>query len=705
MTTPRRERLLQRFDATRPKVLSLDVFDTLLWRPFERPTDVFVEVHKVLGRIADCPLPESPRIFAAMRVAAEQAARRAHPTSEITIDEIARELSRVLGGRPRPELLVDAEVEAERAFIRLDPDVAALIRHASSAGVPYVLVSDMYLRAEHILELLRDAIARSSDPSHLELPMPERVYVSGERRANKGGRMFDIVLDELGRRPSEVLHVGDNERSDVEAPASKGLPSLHFRRETSLASRILDAEERYVEPSHLRGHYDCGLRTLRAKALASAQAGQVERFDTFDYGAFVLGPILTLFAEWVVEDCVRNGQRSVFCLMREGHLLAPLVQQAARARGVELEAKPLWVSRYAIRAASYRHANEAELRGYFVKRRSVPLDAVARDLGLDVAALRAAAGIHHGRALAEGERDRVIEAIVSSRALRDRVLETSAENRRRLFEYFERSGVFEHERLSIVDLGWGGTIQRVLAEVFRERARPREVRGLYLSTHEKILELPLESCTAASFLFHLGQPSWTCGFLRRTPEILEQACMPLEGSFRGVGEQGEILTFPQAIPEAQLRDVAEIQRGVFHFADLWLPGSAERRRSLSHADWEGVVARLRAIVARSLQEPTLEEARLFEDWVHDDNDGSARSDHLLGSPALRERARFMTYAQIYELTWLDCYWPQGLARLVGKEPGRRPAGRVMRTALGNDAVRAAISLYARSAVAVSRILR
>ncbi len=698
--TPRRERLLQRFDAARPKWLSLDVFDTLLWRPFERPTDVFVEVHRTLGEIADCPLPESPRIFAAMRVAAEQAARRTHPTSEITIDEIARELSRALGGRPRPESLVEAEVATERAFIRLDPDVAALIRHAANAGVPYVLVSDMYLRSEHILEMLRAAVAAAG----AELPSPERVYVSGERRANKGGRMFDLVLRELACAPSEVLHVGDNERSDVEAPASKGLSSLHFRRETSIASRILDAEERYCEPAHLRGHYDLGLRTLRAKAISSAQPAHGERFDCFDYGALVLGPVLTLFAEWVVEDCVHNGQRSVFCLMREGHLLAPLVAQAARARGVELDAKPLWVSRYAIRAASYRHANEAELRGYFVKRRSVPLDVVARDLGLDLATLRAASGVEHARPLGDGERDRVVEAIVSRRALRDRVLEASAENRRRLFDYFEANGVFERDVLTIVDLGWGGTIQRVLAQVFHHRARPKQVRGLYLSTHEKLLDLPLESCTAASFLFHLGLPAWTCGFLRRTPEILEQACMPPDGSFRGIGDDGEILTFPQTLPASQLRDVAEIQRGVFHFADLWLPGSAERRRALTHADWEGVLGRLRAIVARSLQEPTLEEARIFEDWVHDDNDGSSRSDHLLGDPALRERARFMTYAQIYGLSWLDCYWPQGLARLLGKEPGKQP-GRVMRSALGNDAVRAAISLYARSAVAVSRILR
>ena len=116
--TPRRERLLQRFDAARPKWLSLDVFDTLLWRPFERPTDVFVEVHRTLGEIADAPLPESARVFAAMRVAAEQAARRTHPTSEITIDEIARELSRALGGRPRPESLGEAEVATEPAFIR-----------------------------------------------------------------------------------------------------------------------------------------------------------------------------------------------------------------------------------------------------------------------------------------------------------------------------------------------------------------------------------------------------------------------------------------------------------------------------------------------------------------------------------------------------------------------------------------------------------
>lgn len=699
--SPRRQRLLERFDAADPKFLSLDVFDTLLCRPFERPTDVFIEIHRVLTETSDCALSCNAHHFAYLRIEAEIAARKTQPSSEVTLDEIARELSKMLGGKPSPQVLAQAELVTERTFIQLDHDVAALIRHAHARGVPYVLVSDMYMSSEQLLELLGAAV----DKAGTDLPLPSKVFVSGERRTNKSTRMFDEITRQLGCASSEIFHVGDNERSDVEVPARKGVRTLHYFRETPYVSRVLDLETRHLSQT-AQTHYDLGLRTLRSKALTSAMATAGDELRHFHYGAFVLGPLLTLFAEWVVRDCVNNGQDLVFCLMREGHLLAPLVEKAARAVDANLTVRPLWVSRYAVRAASYQFANEPELRAYFTKRHGVPMATIGRDLGLDVPLVRQLTKIRHDGPLSETEVDAVVQAVVGNRALRDQMLETSAEKRRRLFGYFEGMGVFSRDRLALVDLGWGGTIQRTMAQVFAARSHedapsPRHIRGLYLATHEKLLDLPHDSCSADSFLFHLAQPA-DSALLRRTPEILESACMAPQGSFMGIEEDGSIATFPNSINPTQLRHIAEIQRGIHHFADLWLPQSAARQKHISQSDYQAVLGRLRAILARSLQDPMAEEVALFADWEHDNNDGSAQCEKLLGDDELRRRAKYMSYHQILELTWLDCFWPQGLARLAGKTNDE--SSRLWRSALRYDAVRTGAGFFARSAVALSKLV-
>ena len=62
------------------------------------------------------------------------------------------------------------------------------------------------------------------------------------------------------------------------------------------------------------------------------------------YGAAVVGPVLTGFAEWVVDNAEQNGTDVVWCPMREGELLSALINNAARARGRKVEARPLWLA-------------------------------------------------------------------------------------------------------------------------------------------------------------------------------------------------------------------------------------------------------------------------------------------------------------------------------------------------------------------------
>ncbi|MEZ0244051.1 MAG: hydrolase, partial [Sphingomonas sp.] len=117
------------------EVLSLDCFDTLIWRNTHAPTDVFADLAVSGGGI-------EPRTWAESQ--ARKSAWTKTGAKEIGLEQVYRRML------PNPtEAEVDAAVarelaiEAKHAFA-FKPTVA-LIHEAKRRGLKVVIVSDMYL--------------------------------------------------------------------------------------------------------------------------------------------------------------------------------------------------------------------------------------------------------------------------------------------------------------------------------------------------------------------------------------------------------------------------------------------------------------------------------------------------------------------------------------------------------------------------------
>lgn len=197
-------------------VISFDVFDTLILRPFFQPTDVF----KFLGRIYGEPK------FAEMRKEAEAAARRARVLrrhaakalgrdmgEEVSLPEIYRQLP------PQMLAFMERELEFEKRIAAANAEMAAILAHARKLGKKIVITSDMYLSGKDMRELLAGAGITDYDA----------LFVSSETGKSKhSGAMWEHVLKALGVAPERLLHVGDNMRADVESPAKFGIESFYY---------------------------------------------------------------------------------------------------------------------------------------------------------------------------------------------------------------------------------------------------------------------------------------------------------------------------------------------------------------------------------------------------------------------------------------------------------------------------------------------
>jgi hypothetical protein len=150
----------------------------------------------------------------------------------------------------------------------------------------------------------------------------------------------------------------------------------------------------------------------------------------------------------------------------------------------------------------------------------------------------------------------------------------------------------------------------------------------------------------------------------RSPEILEQVCMPDVGSQVDLTADLEPVlgeSVDERIPQAAHR--AAVQAGIRAFQREWARYAVlmpDRRPSLTSPELR---EQLLAQVTRALVSPTEQEATVFGAWIHDENFGSRGSDLLVGGPETARAFRHMEPRDIVATPMAELYWPFGLAAL------------------------------------------
>lgn len=665
-------------------VLSLDVFDTLLWRRVPRPTDAFVLLASDLRESGDLPEWITAAAFRRMRIGAEERARNRRESADPPVDRPAREVSLVdiwsempVAVFPEAERMrmVAAEVALERRVTVVDRDVARLAALARERGIGLCLVSDTYLAGEHLEFLLdRPELAALGDA---------RTFRSVQYGAAKGGGLWDVVLRALGLPAGQVLHLGDDVEADVRAPSARGVRTVHLPRVDHGYREILDRERESLDSFGRYGplldpeHGDHGLTTLRAKVLAGCPE-QGARATAWRYGAGVLGPVLTGFAEWAVRRAAESGAAVVWCPMREGEQLAAMLSAAAAAHGTDVEARPVWLSRQSTSLASLDPADPDALREFLHRGYDVRVRDVLAVLGLRPGEVP---GLAEHLDLALGCDDAVgavADELTGTPHLRRRLVEAAAGARSRLVASLRRSGALAGGPLVLADLGWGGTIQLQLARALEIHGIPVRPVGLYLATDERSVRLASHGLRAEGFLGQAGHPRELVDLLSRSPEVLEQCVSITCGSLLDYTAAGDPVLGDPAGEPAQHAEREAARRGTSAFQQRW-----NEEVAAAGGAWGDLACtartRLATIVGSALAAPTPDEAAVFGRWRHEDNLGSRLVTSVLPAD-LVPAVPYLSPNDLADLHMRDAFWP---ALLGASDPSLAAAVR----ALGQGGIR------------------
>jgi predicted HAD superfamily hydrolase len=642
-------------------VLSLDIFDTVLWRRVPRATDVFGLLGAKLREAGVAPQWLTDASFRQMRIAAERTARAEHGSlgNEVSLFDIWQAMPLEMFEGAGLEGLVAAEVEVERAVNVVDLDVATVLRTALKYEVPVILVSDTYFTEDQLRHLL--------DRPELGSLADVRIFRSGQHGVDKANGLWEVVLRETGRSPQQIVHIGDNPVADSEVPAALGIRTVWYRRIDEGLTELLDREHEAMEyfgplgPLFDPQEGDFGLTSLRAKTVNAGTADGRSSLDTaWRFGAAVLGPVLTGFAEWVARRAHESGITTLWCPMREGELLSAMVNTAAAARGWEVRARPIWLSRQATSLGTLDSLDPASVQEFIRRRYHMTVRQLLDMLRLHAGDVPSLA--EHVDTLLDSPQmvDMVSKALTETPHLRNLLSVAVNAARDRLLASLRAVGALEEPELALVDLGWRGTIQLQLAKVLRDAEIPVRPLGFYVATDQAITRLYQVGLRAEGYLGQADHPHAVVRTLTRSPEVLEQCVSALCGSLVDFTDDGEPVLAQDEDSPTQQAERGAVQRGITAFQRQWL-----RYVEVAGSGWPELTgaaarARLANVLTSALRAPTVDEASMFGNWLHEDNFGSRVVTKLIPAD-LVPAIPYLSPADLADLGPRDAFWPELLA--------------------------------------------
>jgi glycosyltransferase involved in cell wall biosynthesis/predicted HAD superfamily hydrolase len=506
-------------------VVSFDLFDTLVQRDgLFSPKDLFYRVREEAERRLGLCLDD----FTTVRVRAEEIARvRAWGPGreEITLDEIYAELSRLLDLEPRTaQSLLQIELDCERSAIISLEDGKRLFETALRAGKAVVIVSDTYFDEDFVAEI----VGQNGYGDAL------KVYASSAYGKTKsGGSLYDVVLEDLRCAPNRLLHIGDNQHSDVTVAMSKGIRTLFVPTlKDGLRCRhgVADVPSGNLMMSAML--CDMSKRSEKATARDDLQS-VIEQTATQN-----LALLYFAFSTWLVEQLKNDGYEQVYFAARDGLIMKRFFDLAAAAAGFEIDSRYLYVSRAALYPSLIFTEPETARQLFCHHWDRLTIEDALRRISLTFEECTDLLA-KYGLADRELQLDRST-GMQFSAFLDDvwPVLECNSEEHHKLIvSYLRQERVLTGERAAFVDIGWHGSLQNTLLKLLNHLGIAKDLRGFYLGT----LDRPTGAAAdfrAKGFLVENDEPGWISKLVRCGPSVLELLHSAGHGCVRGYKRNG-----------------------------------------------------------------------------------------------------------------------------------------------------------------------
>lgn len=585
-------------------IVSLDVFDTCVGRLVGDPTDVFRLVGRRAPEIVVTAIPDwgGEEWFAQARIAAER--RRRPVDGEVTFDEIWDEMASSIADPSAREFLRADELLVE-SIVSIGRRAVCQFAERAARSTQLVYLSDMYLDAATIQGLL-DAAGFPSAP----------VIVSSETGVTKRtGDAYRLVCERFKVAPDRILHVGDNYMADGWAAARARVrpvivPSWKSRAvtEAPLPTPVsLDDGVALALAAHTADNDLPPAEVERQAATAVASPASTALAQRCGHAA--LGPLQIGFVSWL-HHSLPEGVPLLFAArdMRDTRDLFRRTSSTGVFAGPDRTPHRTWYlhgSRRAFALAAMANGITSEDRDVFTAGRGLISE---RDLWLRMGFDDDDAPVRSAATTPRPFRDR--EAVWQSVLQHsDLVVERAQAELVEVGRYWAAEDLPLTGRAAYVDLGWRGTVQRLLERCVEALGGDLILDGYYLA----LIEEPSSRLRAQArgWIVDRGSPTSTRIGIETGIPIWELAFQAPEGSTRSYRDGRPVLG-----PAPASRPIQDaLQLGGREFTTAWIDLATELDVAFS------LGAEVAQPMLRLINTPTPLEASTLGQMEHTDQPG------------------------------------------------------------------------------------
>lgn len=338
------------------KYVSFDIFDTLIKRPFFIPSDLFVLLNKYFREYTN---GSSGMDFSKIRIYCEQLTRKKienKKCQEITLDEIYETIEKEYEiNKNVLDKLKNKEIEYEIRFCEKRNVGYELYTLALAMGKTVIFTSDMYLPKEVIKKILQKN-------GYID---NKKLYLSSEvKLAKSKGDLFKYVLEDLKIEGTDMIHIGDNYRPDVEIPKKLNINAMHLPKATDVAlnqertnlfAKMFTQNMPFWRDNASAMNF-IGIRTMLAMSANKYFDNPFVSFnkysdfnaDPYLIGYYILGMYTFGISKWLLEETAGKNYTNMVFMARDGYLPMEAYKIMKRLYQNVPEEKYLYVSRKAL---------------------------------------------------------------------------------------------------------------------------------------------------------------------------------------------------------------------------------------------------------------------------------------------------------------------------------------------------------------------
>ena len=446
------------------EIISFDVFDTLLFRMVNSPETIF----DLLGKKYSIPGFRKLR-----KDAQNEASRRAYEAYQYPhamMDQIYDVLSEKTEISDRWPEIKNAEIEMEKDSLRANHEMMEVYRYAQKAGKRIIAVTDMYLTAD----IISDVLAR-------EGYQMDAVYCSAdEHKAKFNQQLFREVIQREKVAPEKILHIGDNLRDDVQYPTEGGISTFHYQNSFDM-DKIRDLPDSDMDKGLCKMIHD------------------ESRGFWYNLGAEVGGPLYMGLTLWMTKLFPDKKQKLYF-LSRDGYNLAHIFRKLGYS-----ETHYLYASRRSLVLSGISEMNDDDIQ-------QLPPYTTGQTVGevLDYLCIPRNE-IHH---LSEAGFDSFDDLISEEKKYdgfrklyrldKDVFLKRCEAEREQVRDYFASIGFLEGNA-AVFDCGWNGSSQFLLEKLLKQLNYQGNMKFYYfgiLNTEKSRKQLHSRNYEAFTFDFY-----------------------------------------------------------------------------------------------------------------------------------------------------------------------------------------------------------